>query len=222
MSKTALAKPVLICLYGVPGSGKSFVARSLSTVLPIAHVSADRIRAQLFANPRFDAQENSIVSHLMNYVTEEFLNAGVSVAYDALTPKAATRRRLRDIARKHKAEFLVVWLQVDAETAFARTQKRDHRTADDKDAQEHSRETFTQAVQEMQNPRDENYMVISGKHAFSTQKSAIVNRLYQMGLVESGTVQRTVTKPGLINLIPTTPPSEANEPAENYRNITVF
>jgi predicted kinase len=83
MNKISLYKPVLICLYGYPGSGKSYVARNMEEVLQIASVSADRIRHELFRNPRYDAQENAIVAQLMNYMAEEFLRAGVSVVYDA-------------------------------------------------------------------------------------------------------------------------------------------
>jgi hypothetical protein len=54
----------------------------------------------------------------------------------------------------------------------------------------------------MQNPEGEDYLVISGKHTFDTQKNAVINRLYQMGLIGSDTIQHTITKPGLINLIP--------------------
>jgi predicted kinase len=64
-NKITLAKPVLICLYGFPGSGKSYVARNLVDVVQMAHVSGDRIRSELFENPRYDAQENAIVTHLM-------------------------------------------------------------------------------------------------------------------------------------------------------------
>jgi adenylylsulfate kinase-like enzyme len=59
--KITLTKPVLICLYGFPGSGKSYVSRNLNEVVQIAHVSGDRIRSELFENPRYDAQENAIV-----------------------------------------------------------------------------------------------------------------------------------------------------------------
>jgi predicted kinase len=71
--KITLSKPVLICLYGFPGSGKSYVSRNLSDAVQIAHVSGDRIRSELFENPRYDTQENAIVTHLMNYMTHEFL-----------------------------------------------------------------------------------------------------------------------------------------------------
>jgi hypothetical protein len=61
---------------------------------------------------------------------------------------------------------------------------------------------FDRQISGMQNPQSEDYLVISGKHTFATQKSAIVSRLYQMGILVSNAVQTSVTKPGLINLIP--------------------
>lgn len=222
MSKTVIDKPIIIALYGAPGSGKTFVGRNLANALQVAHLSADRLRSQLFANPRFDAQENSIVRHLMNYMTEQFLSAGLSVVYDTHLPSSAERRRLRELARKHKADYLLVWLQIDNDSAFTRTQNRDHRTADDRDAQEHTKETFDALVSAMQNPQAEDYVVISGKHAFATQKSAIISRLYKKGLVKSGIVQKTVTRPDLVNLIPSLGSDSEIEPLENYRNISVY
>jgi predicted kinase len=202
MSKVELTKPVLICLYGYPGAGKTYVARNLSSILQFAHLNADRLRSELFERPRFDAQENAIVGHLMNFMCEEFLEAGVSVVYDAKIARAGQRRALREAAKRHKAEYMLVWLQVDSESAFYRTQNRDRRTLDDKYAQDQTPESFASQLQTMQNPQGEDYLVISGKHSFITQKNAIINRLYQMGLISSDNVQHQVAKPELINLVP--------------------
>ncbi|MDB5161286.1 MAG: hypothetical protein JWO96_666 [Candidatus Saccharibacteria bacterium] len=202
MNKVALSKPVLICVYGFPGSGKSYVARHLNDVLEIAHVNADRIRSELFQTPRYDAQENSVVSHLMNYMTEEFLSAGVSVIYDANALRLAQRRKLRETAKKHKAEFMLVWIQIDPDSAFNRLENRDRRTSDDKFSQPHTQASFNSHIGGMQNPQGEDYLVISGKHTFTTQKGAIINKLYQMGLASSQQVQSNVAKPELINLVP--------------------
>lgn len=203
MNKTVLDKPVLLCLYGFPGSGKSYVARNLSSSIQMAHVSADRIRNELFQKPRYDAQENAVVLHLMNYMTSEFLEAGVSVVYDVGAYRLGQRRALRELARKHKAQYLLVWLQVDPDTAFARTQQRDRRTTDDRYAQPMDQDAFSKVSSAMQNPNpNEPYMVISGKHSFVTQKNAVINRLYRMGVMSSEFVQHNVAKPELINLIP--------------------
>ena len=201
--KITLSKPVLICLYGFPGSGKSYVARNLADVVQMAHVSGDRIRSELFENPRYDTQENAIVTHLMNYMTHEFLSAGVSVVYDANSLRVAQRRTLRELARTNKADYMLIWLQIDPDTAFARTQERDRRTSDDRYAQPQDNNTFNHILSGMQNPQPgEDYLVISGKHTFTTQKNAVVNRLYQMGLASSDAVQHSVAKPGLVNLVP--------------------
>ncbi|MEK7095828.1 MAG: ATP-binding protein [Patescibacteria group bacterium] len=218
MAKIILSKPVLICLYGFPGSGKSFVARNLAEHIQMAHVSADRIRNELFANPRYDKQENAIVAHLMSYMIEEFLGCGLSVIYDANALSFGQRRKLRELAAKHRATYLLVWLQIDVESAFARTQHRDRRTTDDKFAQLQTRESFNHQLAAMQNPKDEQYLVISGKHAFVTQKSAIVNRLYQIGLIPSETVQSNITKPGLVNLVPNRYAGQADT---SRRNIAI-
>jgi predicted kinase len=218
MTKIVLAKPVLVCLYGFPGSGKSYVARKLAESVQMAHVSADRIRSELFEHPRYDTQENAIVAHLMNYMSEEFLAAGVSVVYDTNAMRLAQRRNLRALARKHQADYTLVWLQIDMESAFSRTQNRDRRTSDDRFAQPQTRLSFDKQLAAMQNPQAEDYIVISGKHTFATQKSAIINRFYQLGLVGSGELQHAVAAPGLVNLVPN---PHAGRVDLSRRNITI-
>ncbi len=202
MNKVILNKPVLICLYGYPGSGKSFLARNLISSIQMINVNAERVRNELFERPRYDAQENAVIAHLMNYMSEEFLNSGVGVVYDANVTRMAQRRRLRELAKKSHAEYLLVWLQIDVDSAFARTQQRDRRTNDDRYAEPQTRTTFDQKLTDMQNPQNENYLVLSGKHSFSSQKGAILNKLYQMGVANSGVLQGSMAKPGLVNLVP--------------------
>ena len=218
MSKIVLSKPALICLYGFPGSGKSYLARNLTEQIQLANVSSDRIRNELFETPRYDAQENAVVAHLMDYMTEEFLNSGVSVVYDTNALRASQRRKMRELARKHKAAYILIWLQIDIDSAFSRTQDRDRRTSDDKFAEPQTKNTFDRQISGMQNPQGEDYIVISGKHTFTTQKGAVINRLYQMGLVESGIVQHAVPKPDLVNLIPN---PHAGRVDLTRRNITI-
>jgi predicted kinase len=218
MTKVDLSKPVLLCLYGFPGSGKSYMARNLVNSLHMVNISADRIRNELFERPRYDTQEDAVISHLMNYMTEEFLNAEVSVVYDTNALRVAQRRKLHELAQRHKAEYLLVWLQIDVDSAFARTQDRDRRTNDDKYAEPQSRLSFDKKLTGMQNPQNENYLVVSGKHSFPTQKSSILNKLYQMGLTSSGSLQGSMAAPGLVNLVPN---PHAGRVDFTRRNITI-
>lgn len=202
MSKVKPTKPILIMLYGYPGAGKTHFARELSSLLGAAHVHGDRIRGELFEEPRYDRQENEIVKHLMLYMTEEFLGAGMAVVFDASVARISERRELRNIARKAKAEPLLIWLQIDADSAYARLAHRDRRKLDDKYATPHTRESFQAVIQAMQNPKNEDYMVISGKHTFSTQRGAVLKKFYDLGLIAADTAANNVVKPGLVNLVP--------------------
>lgn len=203
MGKLSTNQPLLIMLFGYPGAGKTHFATELSKVMNAAHVQGDRIRYELFEKPRYDKQENEIVTHLMEYMAEEFLNAGVNVIFDTNATRLVQRRALRDIARKVKGQSLIVWVQVDQESALARLNARDRRRNDDKFARPYTQEEFKLVVGSMQKPQQEDYVVVSGKHTFTTQKNALVKKLYDLGVVSTDTAVHNVAKPGLVNLVPT-------------------
>lgn len=219
MVKLELSKPAVIMLYGYPGAGKSYVARQITEHIKAAHVHGDRIRAELFANPKFDAKETAVVGGVMDYMTAEYLQAGLSVIYDSDCLKLAQRRNLRNLAQKLHATSLLVWTQIDIESAFTRVASRDRRRADDKYAQALDRTSFDKVVAGMQNPANvESYVVVSGKHNFKTQLSAIVKRLRELGLVDAAEADKKIIKPGLINLVPN---PAAGRVDLSRRNITI-
>src|ERR1700754_2274921 len=114
MVKLIPLKPLFVMLYGFPGSGKTFFARQICEQIAATHVQSDRIRAELFETPNYSKQENHVVMSLMNYMTGEFLNAGVSVVYDANAMRTTQRRTLRNMAIKAGAEIITVWFQIDS------------------------------------------------------------------------------------------------------------
>lgn len=189
-------------MYGYPGAGKTHFARQLSETLNAAHLHADKMRGELFTEPRYDPEENELINHLMVYMAEEFLHAGVSVIFDAPVNRLAQRRELRNIMRKAKAEVILVWLQIDADSAYARLNLRDRRKSDDKYATPYTRESFANHIQVMQNPKNEEYIVVSGKHTYNTQRSAVVKKLYEMSVITVDNANNGVVKPGLVNLVP--------------------
>ena len=221
MAKAALNKPLLVMLYGFPGAGKTYFARQFSDQIQAAHLQGDRIRGELFENPRYDKQENDVITQLMNYMAEEFLNAGITVIYDANAMRYAQRHALRELARKSHALPLLIWFQMDTDSAFARNTRRDRRRADDKYAAGYDRKMFDDIVGHMQNPSPaEEYVVVSGKHTFNAQYSATIRRIRDLGLLNSNEVAPAVVKPGLVNLIPQ-PNLQRGRVDPSRRNIVI-
>src|SRR5690606_29008391 len=133
-------------------SGKTYFARQLSDNVYCAHLQADKIRTELFEQPRYDKQENQVVAHIMDYMTEEFLAAGLSVAYDVNAMRTRQRQHLAKMAERYGAKPLLIWFQMDGDTAFYRNTKRDRRKTDDKYATSWDRTTFEEIIKQMQNP----------------------------------------------------------------------
>jgi predicted kinase len=203
MHKQLLTKPVLIILYGFPGSGKTFFSRQFSEEINAANINGDLLRFEFFENPSYTRDEDDVVNHLSLFMVGQFLQTGVSVVYDANSMRQSQRRILKDIANRAKAETLIVWPQIYMESAFMRVVKRDRRKADDKYNRQLDRTSFEQVISGMQNPSvHEDYVVISGKHNFITHKNAVFKKLYEKGLVNTDTAESKMVKPELVNRIP--------------------
>jgi predicted kinase len=218
MSKIVLSKPTLFLLYGFPGAGKTYFARQLCETIQAAHLHSDRVRYELFESPRYDRQEDEVVIQLMSYMAEEFLNMDVSVVFDMNAMRISQRRLLREIARKSHAVHMLIWFQIDAENAYLRLSHRDRRRSDDRYARPLDRSMFDEQIAAMQNPENEDYVVLSGKHAFNSQRSAVLRKLQDLKLLDFSSAQSGMIKPGLVNLIPN---PQAGRVDQARRNITI-
>lgn len=203
MEKLRPEKPVLILLYGFPGSGKTYFSRQFCEEVQAAHLEEDRIRAELFEKPRFSKQENFALSRIMEYIAGEFLAAGISVVYDMNAMRLSQRRSMREVARRQKAEVLIVWFQVDADTSFLRNYKRDRRRSDDRYAAGYDVEQFKELAAHMQQPEPtEDFIVISGKHSYPSQRSGVIKKLSDLHLIKPSAAMHKMVKPELVNLVP--------------------
>jgi len=218
MDKILPEKPVLVMLYGFPGSGKTYFARQLCEEIQAAHLEEDRIRYELFERPRFTKQENFALNRIMEYMTSEFLNSGISVVYDMNAMRVSQRRQLREMARKHKAEVLIVWFQLDADTAYLRNSQRDRRRLDDRFAAGYDVEQFKEVASHMQQPEPtEEFIVVSGKHSYPSQRSSVIKKLADNGIIKPSAAMHKMVKPDLVNLVP----SGGNQNQSGRQNITL-
>jgi predicted kinase len=210
-------KMFVIFLYGFPGAGKTTFARHMAEEVKCAHLQHDRISNKLYGEKSDDFEMQS--RETLNFMTNEFLNAGVSVIYDADVHRMAERRMLRGAARNSKAIPVLIWMQIDPETAYNRTKKRDPQKQEDMYAQSYSAEQYDTTLKQMQNPDNEDYIVISGKHTFHTQRAAVFKKLYELNVLTPAQLSRDIAKPELVNLVPQN--QIGRRPDDIRRNINI-
>jgi predicted kinase len=96
-------------LVGPPGAGKSRLARRLGVALKAQVVESDRVRKQLFAEPRYTGGEHAAVYGWCHTVLRSALVVGRRVIFDATNLEERNRRRVYDIVDQCDARLLVVW-----------------------------------------------------------------------------------------------------------------
>ncbi len=184
MTNDILAKQTLFIAVGIPGSGKSYLARQLADSMKLMRISEDRIRLELFETPQYSKDENAIVNNLLMYFLDETLQSGQSVIIDGEFGLRKTRRKFHELATASGAASILIWTQTDVETAYRRATNRDKRRPDDRYTPELNEADFDKFVARFKPPTNEKALVVSGKHLFKAQQANILRKLHQLKLLK--------------------------------------
>lgn len=180
MKKLSVPKPTILLMMGVPGAGKSFFARQFADNYGLPRVSTDRIRFELFNEPSYTSAEQQIVHRLAEHMTDELLRSGSSFIVDGLLGNTKTSRlNLARRAREHDYKLMIIWVQVDQATAKGRSLKRKAGKRDDQYNKALPEAIFAAWCKQLTPIMNEHHVVVSGKHAYPTQESAVLRKVEQ-------------------------------------------
>ncbi len=124
--------PALIVLCGLPGTGKSTIARMLGDRVPLVVLESDRLRKRLFGRPTYSTQESRRLFRAIHALADRLLQAGIHVVIDATNLREVHRQPLYDVAQRRGARLVVVHVDAPPEVVRQRLHRRVlHRPPDD-------------------------------------------------------------------------------------------
>lgn len=121
---------VVIC--GLPGVGKSTLAKDLAPLLNAVILSSDKIRKELFPNPIYSKREVKIIYDVMILLAKYLYGAGINCIIDATFNKEKSRTQLKNKLMLPEEELFMVECICPEDTIVSRlkTRKNDYSDAD--------------------------------------------------------------------------------------------
>jgi predicted kinase len=116
--------PGLFLLSGLPGAGKSTLARTLAIRSGAVVLESDRLRALLFASPVHSPRESGLLFSAMRAAARTLLQRGHGVIVDATNVTEADRRPFYQLAEREGVPLFVAAVEAPSDVVEARLQER--------------------------------------------------------------------------------------------------
>jgi predicted kinase len=132
----------LVAVCGLPGVGKSTVAKYIADRLGADRLRTDVVRQDLFEDPEYTGKERHAVYEELYERTRGLLDDGASVVLDATFAEKRHRDGVTDLARDCGIDFQLVKVVCDSSTVERRIVERDDISDADLDVYRWFRDTF--------------------------------------------------------------------------------
>lgn len=195
MKALSSSRPLLLLLVGLPGAGKSYFARQFSETFGAPLVASDSLRFELFETSHFTSQEQDLIKRLMERQLNELVKTKVSIIVDGICSTRQERLQLAQFAGHANYDTLTIWVQTDEPTAKKRATQRSPKRAGDELNTSLTADQFAEYAKRVQSPLPrENYVVISGKHTYTTQAKMVLRKLAAPRIIKADRAHKQETQ----------------------------
>jgi predicted kinase len=119
-----VAKPVLVVISGLPGTGKSYFSKRLAERMPFLVLESDTLRKLLFITPNYNSQESSQLFQTIHLLLRELLKKGIPIILDATNLSERFREHLYGIVDRLDVKLILVRVEAPPGVVYQRLQSR--------------------------------------------------------------------------------------------------
>ncbi|MCJ7742965.1 MAG: AAA family ATPase [Dehalococcoidales bacterium] len=119
-----VAKPTLVAVSGLPGTGKSYFSTRLAERLPFVILESDALRKILFPCPTYSAEESTRLFRVVHCLIERLLKRGIPVILDATNLSERHREYLYSIVEHRGVKLVLVRVEAPPELVAGRLHQR--------------------------------------------------------------------------------------------------
>ncbi|TLX67705.1 MAG: adenylyl-sulfate kinase [Thaumarchaeota archaeon] len=116
--------PIIIMLCGLPGVGKTTLARQLAPLINGVVLSTDKIRKELFHKPKYRHQEKKLVYNVLILLAKYLYIAGINCILDATFLKQKSRQQVRNKLGKNTKQIYIIECVCPEDIVMARLKSR--------------------------------------------------------------------------------------------------
>ena len=113
---------VVIC--GLPGVGKTTLAKQLAPLIDATLLSTDKIRKQLFKEPTYHREERELVYNVMLLIAKYLHHSGTDCILDATFNKEESRQEVKKKLGLPPEQFWIIECKCSENIILSRLQTR--------------------------------------------------------------------------------------------------
>ena len=123
---------MIIIICGLPGIGKSTLARELAPLLDAITLSTDQIRKELIAHPNYSRGERRLVFNVMVLLAKYLHQSNINCILDATFNKKYSRYMVKENLKLSNDEFHIIECRCPEKIILSRlaNRKKDYSDAD--------------------------------------------------------------------------------------------
>ena len=115
---------MIIIICGLPGVGKSTLAKSLSTMINATILSSDKIRKELFLNPTYSPYERKLVYDVMTLLAKYLNDVKCNCILDATFNREDSRQEIIEKLQLSDKQFCIIECFCPEEVVISRLKSR--------------------------------------------------------------------------------------------------